>query len=78
METLKEEDWILYAVHDKKYLKFKYGGGEKGEKLPYSWKEIRVPDNYDMEIAFIRARACLEHTSGNIASKMKKAIHHFH
>lgn len=68
----KEEDWILYAVHDKKYLKFKYGGGEKGEKLPYKWKDIKVSDDYDIEIAFIRARASLEHTSGNIASRMKK------
>ena len=33
----KEEDWILYAVHEKKYLDHKSGGGEKGEKLPSSW-----------------------------------------
>lgn len=68
----KEEDWLLYAVHDKKYLKFKYGGGERGEKLPYKWQDIKVPDDYDIEIAFIRAKASLEHTSGNIASRMKK------
>ena len=31
----KEEDWFLYAVHDKDYLKLKYGGFQKFEKLPY-------------------------------------------
>ena len=39
----KEEDWYLYSVHDKGYLKIKYGGGEKGEKLPYKWQDIKVP-----------------------------------
>lgn len=51
----KEEDWFLYAVHDKKYLNLKYGGGERGEKLHYSWRDIKVPDNYDCEVAFVRA-----------------------
>lgn len=68
----KEEDWILYAVHDEQYLKAKYGGGEKGEKLPYKWQDIRVSDYYDMEIAYIRAKAYLEHTSVNIASRMQQ------
>lgn len=67
----KEEDWILYAVHDSEYLKLKYGGGEKGEKLPYSWKDIRVPDNYDMEVAFIRAKGMLAHTSVNMATRLQ-------
>jgi hypothetical protein len=30
----KEEDWLLYAVHDEKYLKSKYIEDAK-EKLPY-------------------------------------------
>lgn len=68
----KEEDWILYAVHDEQYLKAKYGGGEKGEKLPYKWQDIRVSEYYDMEIAYIRAKAYLEHTSVNIASRMQQ------
>lgn len=67
----KEEDWILYAVHDPIYLKIKYGGGEKGEKLPYNWEDIRVPEYYDMEIAFIRAKAYMEHTSVNMATKLQ-------
>ena len=68
----KEEDWFLYVVHDSDYLKFKYGGGEKGEKLPYKWQDIKVPEDYDCEIAFIRAKAKLEHTSVNMASRMQK------
>ena len=67
----KEEDWILYAVHDETYLKFKYGGAEKGEKLPYKWQDIKVPEFYDMEIAFIRAKAKLQHTSVNMASRLQ-------
>lgn len=66
-----EEDWFLYAVHDKDYLKIKYGGAEKGEKIPYKWQDIIVPDNYDTEIAFIRAKAKLEHTSASMANKIK-------
>lgn len=68
----KEEDWLLYALHDEQYLKLKYGGGEKGEKLPYKWQDIRVPENYDIEVAFIRAKAYLEHTSVNMATRLQK------
>lgn len=67
----KEEDWILYAVHDEQYLNLKYGGGEKGEKLPYRWQDIKVPDYYDIEIAFIRAKSYLEHTTSNIAFRLQ-------
>ena len=68
----KEEDWILYAVHDPEYLKLKYGGGEKGEKIPYDWQDIVVPEYYDMEIAYIRARSHLKHTSVNMASRLSQ------
>lgn len=65
-----EEDWFLYVVHDKDYLKIKYGGGEKGEKIPYKWQDIVAPDDYDVEIAFIRARAKLQHTASNLAKSL--------
>lgn len=68
----KEEDWLLYAVHDKDYLKLKYKGGEKGEKIPYSWKDIIANEYYDTEIAFIRARSYLEHTTTNMATRLKE------
>lgn len=67
----KEEDWILYATHDEQYLKSKYGGGEKGEKLPYKWQDIKCPEYYDMEIAYIRAKAYMEHTSVNMATRLQ-------
>lgn len=67
----KEEDWILYAVHDETYLKLKYGGGEKGEKLPYKWQDIVVSEFYDMEHAFIRAKSYLEHTTVNMATRLQ-------
>lgn len=68
----KEEDWFLYAVHDEDYLKVKYKGGEKGEKLPYKWEDIKAPEDYDVEIAFIRAKQKLEHTGANIAHRMRQ------
>lgn len=67
----KEEDWFLYVVHDKDYLRLKYGGGEKGEKLPYDWKDIKAPFDYDVEVAFIRAKAKLSHTSANMANRLR-------
>lgn len=70
--TSKEEDWILYAVHDKTYLDWKYDGGEKGEKLPYSKDDIRADDGFDIEVAFIRAKAYLEHTAPNLAKRMQE------
>lgn len=68
----KEEDWFLYAVHDRDYLRIKYGGGEKGEKLPYTWHDIHVPEDYDLEVAFLRARSKLEHTSSNLMTRLKE------
>lgn len=68
----KEEDWYLYAVHDADYLSLKYGGGEKGEKLPYDWHDIKASQDYDVEIAFIRARAVLQHSSVSVAKKLQE------
>lgn len=67
----KEEDWFLYAVHDETYLKIKYGGGDKGEKLQYSWSDIVASENYDVETAFIRAKSHLEHTAPNVLSRLQ-------
>lgn len=67
----KEEDWILYAVHDEDYLRIKYGGFEKGEKLPYKWEDIKVSDGYDMEVAYVRAQAMMEHTNANLIKRLK-------
>ena len=70
----KEEDWILYAVHDKDYLSLKYKGGERGEKIPYKWTDIVANEYYDTEIAFIRARSYLEHTTTNMACRLKDGV----
>lgn len=68
----KEEDWYLYVVHDADYLKLKYKGGDKGEKLPYEWTDIKCNSNYDVEVAFIRAKATMLHTTSNIAQRVKQ------
>ena len=66
-----EEDWFLYAVHNEQYLKMKYGGGDKGEKLPYDYTDIVVNSNYDLECAFVRALAYLKHSSVNLATRLR-------
>lgn len=68
----KEEDWILYAEHDKDYLRLKYGGGEKGEKLPYKWQDVKASDGYDVEVMHIRAKSALEHTSSNLTTRIQR------
>lgn len=68
----KEEDWILYAVHDDDYLKQKYSGGDKHEKLPYKWQDIQCSEDYDVETCFIRAKSKLEHTSTNLAKRLQQ------
>lgn len=67
----KEEDWILYVVHHKPYLDLKYGGGDKGEKLPYSWEAVKSSEFYDIEVMWVRALAYMEHTSVNLATKLQ-------
>lgn len=69
-----EEDWYLYAVHDEEYLKVKYGGGDKHEKLPYSWEDIKASPDYDVETAFIRAKSKLEHTAQSIAKSLQGGV----
>lgn len=67
----KEEDWFLYAVHDSDYLSLKYGCGERGEKLPYDWKDINISPGYDLETAWIRAKAAQKHSTVNIAFQIQ-------
>ena len=40
-------------------------------RRPYKWQDIRVPEYYDMEIAYIRAKAYMEHTSVNMATRLQ-------
>lgn len=67
----KEEDWILYVVHDEQYLKLKYIEDAK-EKIPYKWQDIKASEYYDVETAFVRAKSHLEHTSANVASRLQR------
>lgn len=74
-KTISEADWYLYAVHDSKYLELKYDGGEAKEKLPYEWTDIVSSDGFDVETAFIRAKATLRHSAGNLISQIKEGKH---
>lgn len=67
----KEEDWLLYVVHDSEYLRMKYNSGEKGEKIPYAVDDIKTSDGFMLENRFIRAKASLKHSSASIAKQLK-------
>lgn len=58
----KEEDWILYVLHDPDYMRLKYGELPQGEKIPYEWTDIIASEGFDVETAYIRARQMLQHT----------------
>lgn len=66
----KEEDWFLYAVHDPEYMALKYPN-DPYEKLPYDWHDIVVPDNYDLEVAWVRAKAVLKHSTVNMVTRIR-------
>lgn len=67
----KEEDWFLYVLHDEQYLALKYGGGDKGEKIPYSAYDIIAPFDYDVDIAVTRAKASLRHTAPALVTEIR-------
>ena len=66
----KEEDWILYAVHNSDYLSMKYKNKEKGEKIPYKWEDIKVSEGVPIESLYIRALSSLEHLSPAICKAL--------
>lgn len=66
----KEEDFILYVIHDQHYLKTVYGI-DKCEKLPYDWHEIISLDGDDVGIAYLRAKAKQKHTGVSIAKSLQ-------
>lgn len=65
-----EEDWFLYAVHDQDYLRYKYSGGDIGEKMPYKMTDIKVSDGYDLQVAFVRAQAKMKHSNANLGKRL--------
>lgn len=67
----KEDDWILYAVHDPDYLRLKYGGVENHEKIEYPWTDIIASEGYDVETAYIRARSSLKRTPPNLVKQLQ-------
>lgn len=68
----KEEDWYLYVVHDADYLRLKYGtDGDSDGKIPYDWQEIQVSDGYDLQCAFVRAKASLKHSASSLIRRFR-------
>ena len=72
----KEEDWVLYVVHNPDYLKLKYSAESEGshEKLPYDWQDIQVSPGYDLEACWVRALASLKHLPSSIAQAYKGGL----
>lgn len=69
----QEEDWLLYAVHDKDYMKLKYSD-DPHEKIEYKDSDIVVSDMFDLDIAMVRARASLAHHATNLLASMQQGV----
>lgn len=67
----KEEDWTLYGVHDQEYLQYKYAD-DKCEKLPYKWQDIKASEDYDVETAYLRAKASFKHNASSFAKRLQE------
>ena len=69
-EVKNESDWFLYALHDKEYLKLKYGDGEPHEKIPYAIADLKASEDFDINVAVVRAKSTMLHTSSNMAKRI--------
>ena len=67
----KEEDWFLYAIHDRQYLKIKYSDSKDG-KIEYKVSDIVASPFYDVDIAVLRARQSLSNHSACIVKELRE------
>lgn len=67
----KEEDWLLYAVHDPDYMRLKYAN-DKCEKIPYEWTQIQCSEGYMLEQAFIRAKQSLSNGAPSVVKALEQ------
>lgn len=71
----KEEPWFLYVIHDPEYMRITYGDFlPDGEKIPYNESDVRVSCDYDLKIAFVRARQWLKHNSQNVIKSLRSGV----
>lgn len=73
----KEEEWVLYVVHDPIYMKIKYNDEDGKEKLPYSYTDIKCYIPADLETMWIRAKQALKHSSASIVNQLKDGVSTF-
>lgn len=69
----KQEDWLLYALHDEKYLKSKYGEFYTTEdgKLPYTIDNVRASEGVDLEELLRRAKTAQKYTAPNLVTRLE-------
>lgn len=67
----KEEDWILYVLHDKEYLKLKLADSKDG-KIPYTLDDLVVSEFYDKEIMYIRAKQSFSNMTASIVKQLQE------
>lgn len=65
----KQDDWLLYAIHDPEYMRLKYPA-DKCEKIPYSEDSVVCSPGFPLSVSFARARAAMVHMQGNILSQI--------
>lgn len=67
----KQDDWLLYAIHEPRYMKLKYKD-DKGEKIPYKMEDIVTSAGFPLEQSMLRAYAAMEHMSPNVLTALEQ------
>lgn len=69
----KIEDWLLYVVHWPPYMKIKYPN-DKGEKIEYSWEDIKCSDTMDIENEWRRALIYMQHSVQSLVFDLERGV----
>lgn len=68
----KEEDWILYDLHDPEYLASKDFDGSQDGKIPYSPNDMKYNEDFDWDIAYRRAKATIRTSARSLSIALDK------
>lgn len=67
----KEEDWILYDLHDPEYLKAHDVDGNQDGKIEYPPEDMRYSEDFDFDNAYRRAKASQRSSAREISKKLR-------
>lgn len=70
----KEEDWILYDLHDQEYLASKDFDGSQDGKIPYDKSDMRYNEDFDWEVAYRRAKATIRTSARSLSIALDQGV----